>query len=96
MILADIRDYLRERGQVSLSDLALHFDSDPLAVRGMLDVWVRKGRVSKLQGGADCGGCNQCDSAANEIYQWTADGAVPLSGTNCSLVSPPVTVQRKI
>ena len=75
MILADIRNYLRQRGQASLSDLALHFDSDPDAIRGMLDTWVRKGKVSKLDGGNTCGGCNQCDATANEIYQWgTANG----------------------
>ena len=72
MILSDIRNYLRQRGQASLSDIALHFDSDPDAIRGMLDTWVRKGRVVKLDGGSACGGCNQCDAAANEVYQWVS------------------------
>lgn len=79
MILSDIRDYLRQRGQASLSDLALHFDSDPDAIRGMLAIWVRKGKVSKLQTSGSCGGCNQCDSSANEIYQWGA-GSGPANG----------------
>jgi hypothetical protein len=82
MILSDIRNYLRERGQASLSDVALHFDSEPDAVRGMLDIWVRKGRLLKLDGGGNCGGCNQCDPAANEVYQWVGS-ALPASGSNC-------------
>ena len=84
MILSDIRDYLRERGQASLSDIALHFDSEPDAIRGMLAIWIRKGKVAPLAGPA-CGGCNQCDAAASEVYQWvTSDN--PASGcTNTAL-----------
>ena len=74
MILSDIRNYLRERGQASLSDLALHFDSEPDAVRGMLAIWLRKGRVRSFRLGQSCGGCTQCDPAANEVYQWVGDG----------------------
>jgi len=44
MILANIRDYLKQRGQCTLSDIALHFDADADAVRGMLEVWIRKGK----------------------------------------------------
>jgi len=71
MILSEVRDYLRERGQATLGDIALHFDSDPQAVRGMLDVWVRKGRVERDTLMPACGSsCNKCDEAATEIYRW--------------------------
>lgn len=71
MILADIRSYLERRGQASLADLALHFDSDPDALRGMLQVWIRKGRVSKGTATAACGSsCCRCDPAATELYTW--------------------------
>lgn len=71
MILSDIRRYLEERGRASLSDIALHLDSDPEAVRGMLDVWMRKGKVRKELMTASCGGsCNKCASATTEIYAW--------------------------
>ncbi len=71
MILSDLRTYLRERGQSSLQDIALHFDTDPDALRGMLDHWIRKGKVSRMTN-ASCasGGCTQCDPAAVEIYAW--------------------------
>ena len=72
MILADIRDYLKQRGQCTLSDIALHFDSDADAVRGMLEVWVRKGKVEKSAATASCGtSCQSCDPAATEIYTWS-------------------------
>jgi putative ferrous iron transport protein C len=71
MILSDIRDYLKQRGQCTLSDIALHFDTDADAVRGMLDIWVRKGKVEKSSATASCGtSCQSCDPAATEVYIW--------------------------
>ena len=71
MILSQVRDYLKKRGQCTLSDIALHFDTDPDAARGMLDVWIRKGVVEKRSATASCGtSCQSCDPAATEIYFW--------------------------
>ena len=71
MILADIRNYLEQRGQATLADIAVHFDAEPDAVRGMLDIWIRKGMAHKKMATASCGSsCSQCDSAATEIYVW--------------------------
>ncbi len=80
MILADIKRYLEQRGQAALADIALHFDADPEAVRGMLEVWMRKGRVHRQMANAACGSaCHQCDSAVTEIYVWgEAQGAASL------------------
>jgi len=77
MILSDIKRYLQERRTATLSDIALHFDSDPDAVRGMLEHWVRKGKVERRTLKASCGdGCNQCDPLTTELYQWRGDGVV--------------------
>ena len=71
MILSDIRDYLKQRGQCTLSDIALHFDSDADAVRGMLDIWIKKGKVERRAATASCGtSCQSCDPAATELYFW--------------------------
>jgi len=71
MILSDIRDYIKQRGQCSLSDIALHFDCDVDAVRGMLEVWVRKGKVEKNSATPSCGtSCQSCDPATTEVYSW--------------------------
>lgn len=71
MILSEVRDYLRERGQATLGDIALHFDTDPQAMRGMLDIWVQKGRVERSSLMPACGSsCNKCDMATTEIYRW--------------------------
>lgn len=85
MILSDIRDYIKQRGQCSLSDIALHFDCDADAVRGMLELWVRKGKVEKNIATPSCGtSCQSCDPATTEVYIWhessghkTIDVAIP-------------------
>lgn len=76
MILADIRDYLKQRGQCTLSDIALHFDSDADAVRGMLSIWIKKGKVEKRSATASCGtSCQSCDPATTEVYIWSESKA---------------------
>ena len=71
MILSDIKRYLQTRRQASLADIALHFDANPEAVRGMFEHWIRKGRVEKQLANASCGStCTQCDPAATKIYLW--------------------------
>jgi len=86
VILAEIRDYLEERGQATLADIALHVDADPDAVRGMLQVWIDKGKVYKQMATGSCGGsCTQCDPATTEIYVWGQPVALiqPLLPADC-------------
>ncbi len=68
-MLSDIRNYLSNRDAVSVRDLALHFDVSPAAMQGMLNHWIRKGRVKRIFA---CGGCNSCDNQDSEIYTWVA------------------------
>lgn len=71
MILSDVRDYLKQRGQCSLSDIALHFNTDTETIRGMLDIWIKKGKVEKRSATSACGtSCQSCDPASTEIYFW--------------------------
>lgn len=71
MILSQVRDYLSGRGQATLADISLHFDTEPEAMRGMLERWVSKGKVERRKVEAACGtSCNRCDSAAMELYIW--------------------------
>ncbi|MCP5405982.1 MAG: FeoC-like transcriptional regulator [Chromatiaceae bacterium] len=77
MILAEIKRYLQQRGQATLADIALHFDTAPDAVRGMLETLLRKGRIRRQQLNSACGSsCCKCDTAATELYEWTGN-AVP-------------------
>jgi putative ferrous iron transport protein C len=71
-VLSEIKGYLMDRKRATLGELALHFDIEPEAVRGMLEHWVRKGRVLKSDSPAGCShGCSQCcDASSMEIYEW--------------------------
>jgi predicted ArsR family transcriptional regulator len=72
MILSEIRSYLHTHRRASLADLAARFDSDPDALRGMLEKWVAKGRVRQLSDVAACGGsCGRCNPESAEVYEWT-------------------------
>jgi hypothetical protein len=78
MILSDIKRYLIRHKQATLADIALHCDAEPDAVRGMLEQWIRKGKVVRSQAGSACGGgCNRCDPATVEIYHWVEGGERP-------------------
>ena len=70
MILSELREYLKTHQRVALMDMAHRFDTDPEAVRGMLDKWVSKGRVIKLPNVACDSGCNKCDASHIEVYEW--------------------------
>jgi predicted ArsR family transcriptional regulator len=75
-MLSEIRAYLSERHRASLAEIALRLKVSPEAARGMLDHWMRKGRVCRLAAFCNGGcsrGCGSCaESAANEIYEWVA------------------------
>ncbi len=70
MILSELSVYLREHKRAPLTDLANRFDADPDALRGMLETWMQKGKVSKLENNSTCGGCCKCDPASLEVYEW--------------------------
>lgn len=83
MILADIGHYVRERQQVTLSQIAQHFGAQPDAVRGMLEIWIGKGKISRQLATASCGStCQQCDTNSTEIYIWDAKNS-PLYVEQC-------------
>jgi putative ferrous iron transport protein C len=78
MILSDIKQYLQERGQATLADLALHFGTEPATVRPMLEVWMRKGKVQRREAGTGCGtSCRRWGVAATEIYCWSEGESHP-------------------
>ena len=73
MILSDIRAHLEEVGRAPLAALCRRFAVEPDAMRGMLDVWIGKRRLRRVEPSGACGGCALCDPEALEIYEWTGD-----------------------
>ena len=72
MTPSEVKRYLTERKLAPLNDIALHFDMDPDAVRGLLDHWIRKGRVRLHRDtGCNSGGCGGCgEHVDKDVYEW--------------------------
>lgn len=69
MTLVDLKLFLLDHPQATLDEVAPYFAADRELVRGMLEVWQRKGKVTSLQA-EKCRGCTQCGSTLIEVYQW--------------------------
>jgi len=74
MILQQLQSYLRTHPQASLEELARQFQTDADALREMLNVLIRKGRVRKLAG-KRCRGCHSCAPEGLELYEWVNSGS---------------------
>jgi len=73
MILRELQHYLKQKQQVSLKDIATHFDVEQEAVAGMLDFWVRKGKVRRISNHSACsGGCSCSHKDDSDVYEWNA------------------------
>jgi len=71
MILTEVRDYLKQRRQAPLRDMALEFGMEQDALRPIIEQWIAKGKVEKLPEGSACGGgCNSCAPQTIELYRW--------------------------
>ncbi len=80
MLLVKLRDYIAQQRVCSLADLSQHFHSDPDALRGMLQHWLRKGLIAREQSGCQKG-CVSCAPEQLETYRWLAgeiDQKIPL------------------
>jgi putative ferrous iron transport protein C len=69
-MLCELKRYLNERPLVSLADIALHLEVDPDVARAMLQRWIQKGRVQRLDGSEGCAGCDLCQPGGREFYRW--------------------------
>ncbi len=71
MILKDLETYIKTRRQISLKDIARHFDVAPLALEGMLNFWISKGRIKvSTNSGACPSGCYCSHKDDSAVYAW--------------------------
>jgi len=74
MILSEIKRYFLRQHVVSLSDLSVHFRVEPEAMRGILEHWIRKGKLRKLPQNTPCPNCSEaCKSEKLELYKWLSE-----------------------
>ncbi len=62
------------RGMLSIQDLARELDLSPGRVEGMVEFWIRKGRIQIVSGQPDCAACGikgECSLAVDlpRVYE---------------------------
>lgn len=74
MILIAIKDYIFQHQEVTLPQLAMHFQLPESAIENMVEIWVQKKIIEKLilacgsfNEISSCGGCS--DNCATQIIQ---------------------------
>lgn len=74
MILLDIKNYIIQQQEVTLPQLAMHFQMPESAIENMVDIWVQKKIIEKLilvcgslNETSGCGGCS--DNCATQFIQ---------------------------
>jgi len=77
MILTEISDYLEQRGELALCELARHFRTSEDAMQGMLAIWQRRGRVELTE--RQCGGGCSCPSSREIRVRWLAVERIAVS-----------------
>ncbi len=70
-MLTEILNLLKERGAMSLKELALHFQTEIPAMEGMLDLLKAKGRIELLDiKCSQCKGCVEVKPEDAAVFQW--------------------------
>jgi len=78
MSLGDLKAYLIEHGQATLTDLTHHFRCEPALVKTMLEHWIRKGKVEHFKKEACKNGCCNCSNLDLDIYRWLEKTYIPI------------------
>ncbi len=75
MTLSELKAFLVDRKRVTVREIGMHFDSPASAVQPMLDQWIAKGRVRRLDVAGGCGkagsGCS-CKEKPADVFEWVA------------------------
>lgn len=79
--LRELKSYLMQRGQVTLTDLANHFSSEPDLVKSMLQHWIQKKKVEHIQLAECKKGC--CQNRQDlDVYRWITVETIKITSIN--------------
>lgn len=73
-IPSDVKAYLKQHRRSSLSEMAIHFGVSDDTMRTLLDPWLIKNKVQRVEAGAACrGSCAKascCGAVVTPVYEW--------------------------
>jgi putative ferrous iron transport protein C len=71
---SEVKAYLKQRRRSSLSEMAVHFGIAEDTVRALLEPWLLKNKVHRIEAGAACSGsCSKsscCGAVMTPVYEW--------------------------
>ena len=69
-MLRELRNFVKERKYVTLSEMAIHLQMEESAVEGMAEQLIRRGYIKKVNAFPKCKGCIEERSCGNILYKW--------------------------
>jgi len=70
-MLLTLRDFLKQKQNANLVEMARHLQQPVELVRVLLGHWIQKGRVARCEPPKGCGTrCQDCPSEQAEVYCW--------------------------
>ena len=69
-MLRELRNFIKERKQVSSSEMAIHMKMEKSAVEGMADQLIARGDIIKVDQLSKCKGCTGGSCCNDVLYEW--------------------------
>lgn len=70
MSLIELRQFVRNKGQVTLDDITEHFHVDAAKIESMMQLFIGKQLVEKQTIETKCSQCSCCSKTSEVIYHW--------------------------
>lgn len=70
MILSDLKQLIQSHQIIALKEICEHLNSEPEAVRAMLDYLIEKNLIEKMPEGTRCQSCTICPPETIELFRW--------------------------
>ena len=72
MLLTDLRNYIRLRPHVSMTELSGHFKDRAQDLQPLLDHWLAKGCIECVSSSSCGGACGSCPLRCAQYYRYVS------------------------
>ncbi|BBP42611.1 FeoC-like transcriptional regulator [Thiosulfativibrio zosterae] len=74
MILLDLKNYIKQRLEVSSDDIKNRFDISEETLQALIRPLLKQGHIQKMSGASCSSGCGTgcASSSAKTLYRWTS------------------------
>ncbi len=72
MILIELRNYLKQRVSVSMTELSMHFKKQACDLEPLLQYWIERGRIESVELNCGGGSCKGCPMRCAKAYRYVS------------------------